>query len=56
MTQNTEEVPPPETRVDEIFAKMDQNADGVLTIAEFAAGINCDPFFSKLLNDNVNPM
>ena len=54
MTRHTEESPPPETKVDEIFAKLDQNADGVLTLAEFATGVKCDPFFSKLLENNYN--
>ena len=46
-TNNTEDTP--EARTREIFAKMDENKDGVLTKDEFVKGCMSDKFLYQML-------
>ena len=39
----------PETRTDEIFDKMDENSDGVLSKEEFIKGCMADQFLYQML-------
>ncbi len=39
----------PETRTDEIFKKMDENQDGVLSKEEFIKGCMADQFLYQML-------
>ncbi|CAB1318944.1 unnamed protein product [Coregonus sp. 'balchen'] len=53
-TGNTVELPEeentPEKRVDRIFAMMDKNADGMLTLQEFQEGSKADPSIVQALS------
>ncbi|XP_056313978.1 neuronal calcium sensor 1a [Danio aesculapii] len=54
MVGNTVELPEeentPEKRVDRIFAMMDKNADGMLTLQEFQEGSKADPSIVQALS------
>ncbi|XP_042300449.1 neuronal calcium sensor 1-like, partial [Sceloporus undulatus] len=54
MVGNTVELPEeentPEKRVDRIFAMMDKNADGKLTLQEFQEGSKADPSIVQALS------